>query len=977
VGVQSTLDLRQIGLSVVTGAVARFCVLGPLTLSRAGIDVPLPGGRQLTLLALLLQAGGVPLSRDRLIDELWGERPPQTAVAALHVHISKLRSLIGDLLVLSPAGYALRRDGFDLDSWRFDELVTEARAAFEGDQRRATALVREALELVRGEPLCAVSADGAIEHWRRSLEEKLLQARLLEIDLRLAGGAAGELIAELEELVSVNRFEERAWAQLIRALDRAGRPAEALDTYQRLRRLFAAELGLEPGETLTVLQQQILNRGAQPGLTAAAEQSVSSLPAPPTPIAGRDSELLALAGMLRDPQRRLISLVGPGGVGKTRLVLEAAIAAEPAFTGGAAFVRLERLTNAELVLGEIAAALSRRPRTEAVGVDGLGAYLRDQQLLLVLDNFEHLLEAAPRIAELLEEAPGVRVLVSTRTPLRIRGEEFFEVGPLALPVSNSEDEIFNSPAVQLFLERARAADPHAQLNAADGSDAQIAATVCSVVDGLPLALELAGARAGQMGLVAVASQLTRPLGLGANALRDLPDRQRTLTATIRWSYDQLSAETKSLLRAAGAFIGGFTASDLASVVEREEIDGQLAELLDSSLVRRSVEPGRFELLNLVRAFAAEELAQAGEAAGVLRSHWQHFAKLLAPGSERFDAGTAPAEIAGPLRADHANIRTALDRAIASGDHQHAAALALGMRPLWFMDMQRQELQETIDRLLSTFDLPARDELLLLRAASFVEGFREGVTLWTRRLVDRAAELGDPEAYGIGVNNLFSQAINRQDRDEIRRLRPLIAAELRPDASDRTLCSAHYSLALEAYLEGSFDAAWEHANSSFEYAIAVGQAFMLASAAATRLMAGSARDGEIDPQELHEVMTLLERVGVPPLAVFGLWLVACYAAGVGSDTARRWLAYAARISTTSVVDLWPEEMIRYEAAAVLGIEDPENLTREAPQIDHVAALAEASAWVAGRDPQERSARPHALRFAIGQDRGSTAESAFCG
>ena len=298
-------------------------MLGPLVLERDGQAVSLPSGRQRSLLALLVQSGSAPLSRDRLIDELWGEHPPASAVSALHVHLSKLRGLLGGLLVLEAAGYALSAGGFELDVWRFDQLVDQARA----EPDRARALLTEALALFRGEPLCDVASEGSVAQWRRALKEKRLQALLLRVDVELAAGASGELLAELERLCAEHPFEERAWGQLMLALHRAGRQADALEAYQRARRLFATELGLEPGEALVELQRRILDR--DPTLMVLSEltppvrvAAASNLPRPLTRMIGRQRELDALTDLTADPDVRMVTLTGAGGVGKTRLLLE-------------------------------------------------------------------------------------------------------------------------------------------------------------------------------------------------------------------------------------------------------------------------------------------------------------------------------------------------------------------------------------------------------------------------------------------------------------------------------------------------------------------------------------------------------------------------------------------------------------------------------------------------------------------------------
>jgi hypothetical protein len=352
------------------------------------------------------------------------------------VHLSKVRALLGGLLVSDTAGYALAPDGFELDAWRFDELVDQARA----EPQRAPELLREALALFRGEPLGDVAAEGSVAQWRRALEEKRLQALLLRIDAELGDGGAGELLPELERLAAEHPFEERVWRQLMLALYRAGRQADALDAYQRARRRFAEDLGLEPGEQLERLQQQILARDPQlipvpvpaPVAVAVADVTVprSNLPRPVTRLVGREDELRALASLMDDPDVRLVTLTGPGGVGKTRLLLEFAVAQEPSYRDGAALVRLEQVTDPALVAAEVARALAQRDGAEGPGPDALASYLRDREVLLLIDNFEHLLAAAVLPAELLAIAPRLRVLVSSRTPLRIRGEHELDVSPL-------------------------------------------------------------------------------------------------------------------------------------------------------------------------------------------------------------------------------------------------------------------------------------------------------------------------------------------------------------------------------------------------------------------------------------------------------------------------------------------------------------------------------------------------------------------
>jgi predicted ATPase/DNA-binding SARP family transcriptional activator len=959
----------------VTGELTRFGVLGPLTCEREDQALVVPAGHQRTLLALMLQAGGVPLSRDRLIDELWGESPPPTAVSALHVHLSKLRALLGSIVESGDAGYSLRAETVKLDSWEFDSLLEQARGLEAGDPGRALALIDEALALVRGTPLSGVAADGTVGRWQHALEEKQLQARLLRGDLLLVLGAGAELVAELEQLVSEHPFEQRLWCQLLVALFRGGRQAEALDAFQRARRLFAVELGLDPGPALTELHQRVLEgdpslRAAPPrAVSSRAEEAraeeavrpsrnvpVSALPSPVTGLLGRARELERLSQLVSDPDVRLITLTGPGGVGKTRLLLELGIVHEQRFADGAAFVELEQISDPGLVATEIAVALGRRPGVEPLSPDSLLGYLRERELLLLLDNFEQLLDAGPFVSELLRSAARVTVVVSSRSALRIRGERLLAVEPLELPPGDAGHEAAGSPAVQLFLERVAAG-----ITDADLGDAAVApaAVICRALDGLPLAIELAAARVGAIGLEAVAGQLSQPLALGSYALRDLPDRQQTLEAAIDWSFQLLGERAQELLLAAAVFNGGFTDDALAAVAQ-EGIAAPLAELKEANLVRATHQRDRHELLALVRAFAAERLGRSGRASELARRHWTYFMALVEPASRAFDEGVAPGELAASLLADAANLRIALDRVIAAGDRDSAVAFGLGMRPLWLVGMLRQEAQDAIDRVLALGGVAPADELRMLRAGSFLDGFRAGANVWSQRLADRAQELGDFESQATALNNLFTLAVGSRDREEMARLRPLIETLLEPGGGQQPSGWSFYSLALDAYVAGDFAKARDYGERGFEHVL--GHDYAEATLSSCLLLAASAVDEVIEQERLLDALTRIERSQVQPLMVFGLWFAARYAAGVDDlDAAAGMLARAEAIRAALSLDLWPEQVLRDETLAVLsraGADQPDEVeaTVSAP-----VALADAISWVAGRPAGEVAVRAGAERF----------------
>ncbi len=941
--------------AAVTGGSSRFGVLGPLAFERDGEAVPIVSNRQRTLLALLLMSDGRPVSRDRLIDELWGEERPASAVSALHVHLSKLRELLGDLLERDVAGYRLRPDGYTLDANEFAAVVAAARE----DPSRSADLLREALGLVRGVSLADVAWDGSLATWQRSLEQQRLQATLMRIDADLGAGAAGELIAELEALVDEHPFEERAWGQLITALHNAGRKADALAAFQRVRRLLSQELGLDPDPALVKLNDRLLaadSGGAGPvsavadRATAEVKSRSSSLPRPLTRLVGREGDLATLRGLLADPEVRLLTLTGLGGVGKTRLLIELARLLEPEYRDGAVLVRLDRVADPAWVPAELAAAIAARDGEDAPGAGGLAGYLRESELLIALDNFEHLMPAVGTVAELLEGAPQSRMLVSSRTALRIRGEHVYEVEPLELPAGDSDGEIAANPAVQLFLQSAVAADRRLRI---DRDVSRSVARICRALDGLPLAIELAASRFGRADPLELVQRLS--LGAGERGLRDLPDRQRTLDATLRWSYDLLTPKAQELLLACGVFTGGFDATALA-VVAGWRIAPELDELVHASLVRGPNEAGRFWLLELVRRFAQGELE--GRDATARARHMGHFSAAVAPAIAALDAGEPPAQVAATWTADHANLRDALEHALRSADPAAAVALALGMRPIWYASMLTDEAHEFVARVLELDGVSPPDEVRLLQAAVFVAFAQTGLP-WLHRLATRTAELGDRDSSAMAVCNYFAMAANTRDLDEMASVRPTLEGLLDTELGDRAMGWARYFLAIDDYVGARFAASAAHAAESLRYAHACGHAFLIGCASGIELLAAWARDGEIPQPALLDAVQLMGAPGVPPLSAFALWLIGRYAVEHDSAVALECLVGAQRLVVQAGVDIWPESLLREETLAMLGLSElpPDGEPDAVVRAD--AALDRAAAWLAARPGSECAARRNVL------------------
>jgi hypothetical protein len=473
-----------------------------------------------------------------------------------------------------------------------------------------------------------------------------------------------------------------------------------------------------------------------------------------------------------------------------------------------------------------------------------------------------------------------------------------------------------------------------------------------------LAIELAASRCHLLTPTQIHEQLSRPLLIGERALRDLPDRQQTLHATIAWSYELLTASAQAVLRGAGTFLGGFTLAALQAVIGRT-LGTELSELREASLVRRQADAGRFELLELVRAFALETGRGTGESADLHARHRQYFAELMAPISVAFDDGSASGELSAPLWADHANLRAAFADAVEERDRESATGLALGMRPLWIAGNLRQESGELTERLIDRFPLPGEQELALLR---IVAALTDPTSTWQRRFAERAAELGDQEALAVATMQLFAEAINARDSEEIRRLRPVLLDLIADETSPRVLGWVYYSLWGEAYINGRFEEACQYASSSVERAAEIGHKYMLVCALEARLLAGSAVTGEITQPELAEVIELARRHGVHSVAVAALWFVARYAAEVDPQSAGRWLALAERIHTELDTARSLEEVLREETMEVLGITDLGPLLAAVPPFDPATALDEAAAWVASRRPAEIAPREHVAQIA---------------
>ncbi|MFI7425094.1 AfsR/SARP family transcriptional regulator [Nonomuraea sp. NPDC049684] len=625
----------------------RFEILGPTSvLDEDGAPVALGGPRVRALLTLLALNAGRVVGADRLVDDLYGPHPPDGVANALQSQVSRLRRALGrDLIEFHPAGYRLVADPHDVDARRFELLALDGRRALAaGDAGRAAALLGEALELWRGAPLAdaphAVSAAAGLEELRLAAVEDRLQA-----DLAL--GRHRDLVAELRRLTAAHPMRERLRAQLMRALYGSGRQAEALAVYEEARRLLDRELGVEPGAELAAAHLAVLR--ADPSLTAqttAPSPAPFQPPVPPflpepggpgaspgggfkqglraqlTSFVGRAEELAQVSARLRDS--RLVTLIGPGGAGKTRLAQEAA-AQEP---GDVCFVPLAHVAGAAGVPGAVLVALDIRdallpaPQRAAVGpVTRLLTALAERDLLLVLDNCEHLVATVAELADaLLASCPGLRVLTTSREALGITGESILPVSPLRLPPPEPDDPLAYA-AVRLFADRAAAVRPGFAVDAGNAADV---VRICRALDGLPLAIELAAARLRTLPVADVAARLDDRFRLLTRGSRTALPRHQTLRAVVAWSWDLLDDAEQRLAARLSVFVGGATPE------AAERVCGLPEEVLFSLAEKSLVEyvGGRYRMLDTIRAFCAERLAESGETAAIRDAHTAYYLDLV-------------------------------------------------------------------------------------------------------------------------------------------------------------------------------------------------------------------------------------------------------------------------------------------------------------------------------------------------------------
>jgi predicted ATPase/DNA-binding SARP family transcriptional activator len=727
------------------GELVEFGILGSLEVRVGESVIRLTAPRPRALLCLLILQAGRPVGVDDLIAGLWDDAPPRSAVETLRTYLSGLRrALPGDTVRTESTGYLLAVDPSAVDANRFEAAVTLARQARgSGDLDTAIEVLRQALAAWRGPALMDGGSGLIVRAAAERLEELRRSAIEEQTDGRLELGRHADFVADIEASVAAEPLRERRWAQLITALYRSGRQADALAAYRRVAGLLDEQLGIGPSAELSALHQAVLKQ--DPVLDAPVVRPAAgtdrltdggtgwperpparsptahlhSLPSASTSFVGRAEELRELHRLLGDA--RLVTCAGPGGVGKTRLAMKAASELVDGSDRGVWLVELAGVTDPELVPTAVAEAVGVRDEPGRTVVDSLVATLRAKELLIVLDNCEHLIAACAQLAEtLVRTCPDLRLLATSREPLGVDGELVFRVPSLSLPATGTRvtaADCRDHEAVALFADRAA---PHLAQRALDDTAAAAMVSICRSIDGIPLAIELAAARLRSMSLADVERRISDRFRLLTNGNRTARPRQQTLRALVDWSYDLLSAEEKTALGRVAVFAGGFDLDAAEALSARYGNEGfdvvdVIASLIDKSLVHVNLSgtAARYHLSETVRQYALERLEAANLAPEARRAHAEVFL-ALAQQADRELTGVEQDRRMQQLTLDRDNLRAAFAQFQRTDLGESALLLAASLGRFWWVSAAYREGVETLSAAIND---PAAQARTPLRAAA--------------------------------------------------------------------------------------------------------------------------------------------------------------------------------------------------------------------------------------------------------------------
>ncbi len=819
------------------GKAVRIRLFGAFAVRVGDEDVPAAAWRlrkARSLVKLLALAPERRIHRERATELLWPDRAPEAAANNFHQALYVARRALEAAGAEAAAVLPLRDDMLALHPGGTVEVDVDAFEAAAARARETGALpdCQAALGLYGGELL----PEDRYEPWAAGRREALSEAYLgllLELSARLAArGDTAAAVEALEQVVVADPLHEAAHRALMRLFAADGRRQQALAQYHQLRTALRRELEAEPDPQTAELYRELL-RG-EPGETAPGREPAAepeparappaataphNLPVALTSFVGRGRELREVGHLL--DRNRLVTLVGAGGAGKTRLGLEAATAHLPACPDGVWLVELAGLGDPALVPAATASALGLTLPSQRPPLEGLSAQLVASRALLVVDNCEHLVAACALLAEhLLAACPDLRILATSREPLRVPGEVTWRVPSLALPDSAEPAQLASCESIRLFCERARDVAPAFALGP---DNAAAIAEICLRLDGMPLALELAAARAGALSPQQIAERLGDCLAVLTAGRRSALDRQQTLRATLSWSHDLLTSAERTLFGRLAVFAGSFSlegaeavaadegaAGGAADVAARDVAD-LLGRLVDKSLVVPEEEAGgyRYRLLEPMRQYARERLAEAGEAAAPQARHLAFYLELAGAADPEGPAA-APAVAPRRLEPDHDNLRAALGWALRH-EPQRALRLAVRMWPMWMASGRFQEGSRWLEAALAAAPEPTALRAEALRAASGLEvrlGRPGGLSeLGAERVaIFRALDDRRALAHALDEAGVYEYMVSRNDRaEELYAQSRALAEEL---GDGKVAAAVVHSVGVLAHCRGDFAAARE-------------------------------------------------------------------------------------------------------------------------------------------------------------------------
>jgi predicted ATPase/DNA-binding SARP family transcriptional activator len=673
---------------------SRVRLLGPIDVVSAAGEVHVSGSPlRRTLVALLALRASEMVSADWLLEHAWGNRPPESRLRALRFHVSRLRRELPDpaLIETCAGGYRLALPEAAVDALEVQSLVRQARN--HADPRRAVVELERALSFWRGAPFvdaspCAILDDEA---------QRFAELHIAILDeyyvAHLETGATTDVIADLSRLVADHPLRESLWSSLITAQYRAGRQADALRSFEELRRLLAETAGLSPSPQLQQLQTKVLDH--DPGLLTVGSATPvrvrgvrGNLPTSTTALVDGDDRLSVVRMLVQN--HRLVTLTGTGGVGKTRTALELGRSMLDRFDAGAWFVELAPLTQPDDVVAVVSSTLSIPAQSSLTPIESIVDWMREREMLLIVDNCEHVLDGVRALlAVLVSRCPSLNVVATSREPIGVAGERVHSVDVLDADVDGA----------RLFLDRAEAADSSFR-----ATEVELGAIteICRILDGLPLAIELASARVRSMGPVDLLSRLDDRFRLLRGRLGDGSGRHESLDATVAWSYQLLNEQERTTLDRCSVFAGSFDAAAVAAFCvpdTSDELD-VLRSLVDKSLVIAERQPHgtRYRLLDTIRAFAHAKLGAAGKAAEVRDRHLAHYAEV----AERLDnlfRGAMQVTASRNFEQEWDNLRAAHEWAVLTSDLTMAERLVSASR-LYATIRLRYEHREWVERTIA-------------------------------------------------------------------------------------------------------------------------------------------------------------------------------------------------------------------------------------------------------------------------------------